>query len=118
MVLKKGACSDKPVTNFPLHDVQYNGQLSKTFMEFVKFWSRFCPLYTENPPIPFSGRFRPGLTIILQFPISFLKKGRYSYIEEGLPCIIHTRAMLMAPGGAIICFMIDKSISKMKKNHR
>jgi hypothetical protein len=60
------------VTNFPLHGVQYNGQLLKTFMEFVKFWSRFCPLYAESPSIPFSGRFRHSLLFILQlFGIMF-----------------------------------------------
>src|SRR5260370_42124767 len=41
MLLAKGACSDKPVTNFSLHDVQYTSQPSRTFAKSVKFLSSF-----------------------------------------------------------------------------
>jgi hypothetical protein len=66
VLLKKGACSGKPVTNFPLHDVQYTGQLSRTFEKFVKFWSRILPFTYVFAPITFYGYRKSGSGFVLQ----------------------------------------------------
>src|SRR6185312_7792436 len=93
----------------------------KNSYEICKVLVKILPVMCENPSKPFPGRFQAILTIILQFLISFLKKGRYSYIQDGnkqsassiqrecrsiLKIVtkggnLTFAPMLMAPGGAI-----------------
>jgi hypothetical protein len=72
VLLAKGACSDKPVTNFSLHDVQYTSQLSRTFTKSVKFLSSFFRFPTGLFPRHFAEEGADLLTIILHlFEVPF-----------------------------------------------